>query len=104
MLSLHPETIRRAIAAGELQAANSGGKTHYRISRAAITMWWQSRGGGVLFPNPGPSLPPNPERKAAINAAYGSMRRGDGGGRVERLLAEKREDVEREISRETTRS
>jgi excisionase family DNA binding protein len=49
IVGLHPLTIRRAIAAGELKAANGGGKSPYRISRADLETFWRARGGGALL-------------------------------------------------------
>lgn len=49
LVRLAPITIRRAIRAGELRAANGGGKSGYRITRADISSWWRGRGGGDLF-------------------------------------------------------
>ena len=49
LVRLAPITIRRAIRAGALRAANGGGKSGYRITRGDIEAWWQSRGGGSLF-------------------------------------------------------
>lgn len=48
LVSKHPLTIRRAIAAGELKASG-GGKSHYRISRGDLEAWWRERGGGALL-------------------------------------------------------
>jgi excisionase family DNA binding protein len=48
--NMHPLTIRRAIAAGELKAASNGAKGHYRITRADANAWWKGRGGSGLFP------------------------------------------------------
>ena len=50
IVGVHPHTIRRAIAGGELKAANGGGKSPYRISRPDAEAWWRARGGGALFP------------------------------------------------------
>lgn len=47
VLSCHKETLRRAIAAGELQAARLG--REYRISRADLQAFWTAQGGGELF-------------------------------------------------------
>lgn len=47
VLSCHKETLRRAIAAGELQAARLG--REYRISRADLQAFWTAQGGGALF-------------------------------------------------------
>jgi excisionase family DNA binding protein len=49
MVRLAPITILRAIRAGELRAANGGGKSGYRITRGDISAWWRGRGGGDLF-------------------------------------------------------
>ena len=118
LISVHPDTIRRAIAAGELKAAHGGGRSHYRISRADAQNWWESRGGGILFPEikpvhsqsngpsmaekemthigPGQKIVP-PDRIAAILALRGSMKRaGDEGRRVERFMEEKHADTKRE--------
>ena len=97
LVAVHPDTIRRAIAAGELRAANSGGRTHYRVSRMDAEAWWRARGGGSLFVAtvPAPSL--NLDRTAAILAVRGAMRRPDSDGRVvERFMAEKHAEIERE--------
>lgn len=51
---LHPLTIRRAIAAGELKAANGGGRSPYRSSKSDAQAWWRARGGGVIFDGPEP--------------------------------------------------
>lgn len=58
-----PDTIRRAIASGELQAANGGGKSPYRITKSAADAWFQQRGGGSLYGDkqaPAPSFPSEP--------------------------------------------
>lgn len=47
VLSCHKETLRRAIQAGELQAARLG--REYRISRADLQAFWTVQGGGELF-------------------------------------------------------
>ena len=47
VLSCHKETLRRAIALGELQAARLG--REYRISRTDLRVFWIARGGGELF-------------------------------------------------------
>lgn len=47
VLSCHKETLRRAIAAGEMQAARVG--SAYRISRADLQAFWTAQGGGELF-------------------------------------------------------
>lgn len=47
MLGLHPQTLRRAIHAGELKALKL--HKHYRVSRLELAAWWRERGGGELF-------------------------------------------------------
>ncbi len=49
LTGLHQLTIRRAIAQGELKAANGGGRSQYRISCADAESWWRGRGGGTLL-------------------------------------------------------
>ena len=97
LVAVHPDTIRRAIAAGELRAANSGGKTHYRVSRMDAEAWWRARGGGSLFVPGVPAPSPTPDRTAAILAVRGAMRRPTSDGRMaERFMSEKHADNERE--------
>ena len=59
VLSCHKETLRRAIQAGELQAARLG--REYRISRADLQNFWTAQGGGELFM---PESGPDPETLA----------------------------------------
>lgn len=47
-----PQTIRRAIASGNLRAAQSGEHGHFRISRTEAQEWWRNRGGGALWDGP----------------------------------------------------
>lgn len=47
LLSCHPETLRRAIRKGELQAAKLG--RGFRISRSDLQAFWTANGGGELF-------------------------------------------------------
>lgn len=49
ILECHPETLRKAIKAGELKAAKIG--TEYRISKSDLQDFWTIRGGGKLFPD-----------------------------------------------------
>lgn len=51
LVGVHPQTIRRAIEAGELKAAQSGQHGHFRVSHAEAQIWWTQRGGGVLLRN-----------------------------------------------------
>ena len=52
LVGMHPESIRRAIRTGELEAARLGHRT-YRIEKTALDAWWQSKGGRTLFPSAG---------------------------------------------------
>lgn len=61
LLSCHKETLRRAIQAGELQAARLG--REYRISRADLEVFWTAQGGGELF-TPEQAAEPDPPVKA----------------------------------------
>ncbi len=66
LTGLHALTIRRAISAGELKAANGGGRSHYRISRADAESWWQGRGGGTLLGDSASApTPDTPQARAA---------------------------------------
>ncbi len=49
LVGVHPQTVRRAIDAGQLKAAQSGEKGHHRISYTEAQLWWQRRGGGALM-------------------------------------------------------
>ena len=62
VLSCHKETLRRAIQAGELQAARLG--REYRISRADLQAFWTAQGGGELF-TPEQSQEDEPREKVA---------------------------------------
>lgn len=44
------ETIRRAIRADDLPAAQAGKRGPYRITRQALNEWFEKKGGGPLFP------------------------------------------------------
>lgn len=47
MLGCCRETVRRAIRCGQLRACRVG--TDFRISRAELRAYWESRGGWKLF-------------------------------------------------------
>ncbi len=47
LLQVHPETLRRAIKAGQLLAAKIG--KEYRISKTDLEAYWTAKGGGALF-------------------------------------------------------
>jgi len=68
VLSCHKETLRRAIAAGELRAARLG--REYRISRADLRAFWTAQGGGELFsPDQGADAPDQAKPGEAKEAA-----------------------------------
>ena len=48
LLNCHPETLRRAVRKGSLQAARLG--RGYRFSRSDLQTFWTAQGGGQLFP------------------------------------------------------
>lgn len=50
---LHPETLRKEIKKGSLQAALLGKK--YVISKIELEDWFKKRGGGRLFNEKSPS-------------------------------------------------
>ncbi len=65
LAGVHPQTIRRAIQAGELRAATGfQGRGHARISRTDAEVWWRGRGGGTLLGDLAPieSAPTNQAR------------------------------------------
>jgi excisionase family DNA binding protein len=47
LLSCHPETLRRAIRQGRLEAGKLG--KDYRISRVDLMAYYKRQGGGELF-------------------------------------------------------
>ena len=65
ILGVHPETVRRAIRAGELAAFKM--HLHYRVSRLELAKWWRSRGGGELFADV--TLPPAEPKKPRTKKA-----------------------------------
>jgi excisionase family DNA binding protein len=58
MIGIHAATLRRAVEAGELKAMRLS--RHYRVSRAELEAWWQSKGGGQLFSTDAAVLPASP--------------------------------------------
>jgi excisionase family DNA binding protein len=42
-LAVHPETVRKWIKSGELEATNLGGRAGYRISKSAIDRFLKER-------------------------------------------------------------
>ena len=75
VLSCHRETLRRAIAAGELRAARLG--REYRISRVDLQTFWNMQGGGDLFDKeavpaePEAASPDPPRTKARMKPPQG---------------------------------
>lgn len=102
LVGVHPQTIRRAIEAGELKAAQSGQHGHFRISRTEAQQWWKGRGGGTLWDEPKPAENTPETRAAGILEALesGDMRRRNR-AIIELAHAdeETRELVENEIER-----
>ena len=47
ILDVHPDTIRRAIKAGKLKAAQIG--RDYKIAKSELDRFFQAKGGGRLF-------------------------------------------------------
>lgn len=48
LLRVHPETLRRAIRAGELKAARLGHRT-VRIAKDDLIAWFREKGGDQLY-------------------------------------------------------
>jgi excisionase family DNA binding protein len=86
LTGLHPLTIRRAIGNGELKAANGGGRSHYRISRADAEAWWRGRGGGTLLGD------------ATINTTTGEAKPGDVPEQTTGTVTEQAEALWRELT------
>jgi excisionase family DNA binding protein len=95
IVGLHPLTIRRAIAAGELKAANGGGKSPYRISRADLETWWRARGGGVLQEATANASHEGDETEALLDATAAAARRAGytTEADIDRLITEVRAEL-----------
>lgn len=50
LLKVHPQTIRKYIADGALDAVKLG--RVWRIDRPALERWWRAQGGTALFTDP----------------------------------------------------
>jgi excisionase family DNA binding protein len=109
LAGVHPQTIRRAIHAGELRAATGfQGKGHARISRTDAEVWWRGRGGGTLLGDltplesaPSPSGTTTISREEAKAKGYGFLK-----GRIrssDDFLADKHAEAERERQRDDAR-
>lgn len=76
VLSCHKETLRRAIQAGELQAARLG--REYRVSRADLQAFWTAQGGGELFSPEAAAEPEVQEKQTEVKEAAAKQRRPSG--------------------------
>ncbi len=97
--NMHPLTIRRAIAAGELKAASNGAKGHYRITRADANAWWKGRGGSDLFPEFASVQQPKPK---AARRAFGLLTtdpNATGTRTVDDFLADRRAEAQTELDK-----
>lgn len=78
LAGVHPQTIRRAIQAGELRAATGGFKAHARISRTDAEVWWRGRGGGTLVgdltPLESEPTPPARTKREARAKGFGFLK------------------------------
>lgn len=59
-----PSTVQKWIREGYLYAVTVG--REYRISKADANAWWQSRGGGLLYPEAGIGEVPDDADEAQI--------------------------------------
>ncbi len=104
LVRLAPITILRAIRAGELRAANGGGKSGYRITRGDISAWWSGRGGGDLFAADGNQATQEQEAKMRAFLSLADELRpvieagGFSGGDGAAMVREGREERDRHIS------
>lgn len=109
LAGVHPQTIRRAIHAGELRAATGfQGKGHARISRTDAEVWWRGRGGGTLLGDLTPlesalaaTATATISRAEARAKGYGFLK-----GRVrssDDFLADRHAEAERERQRDDAR-
>ena len=55
VLNCHPQTLRRAVRNGSLQAAKVG--KAFTISRSDLEAYYQAKGGGRLFANDAQDVP-----------------------------------------------
>ena len=70
LANVNPQTIRRAIAKGELKAAKSGHYSQARISRTDAEIWWRERGGGTLLGDLTPTVALDAETTAGQFADF----------------------------------
>jgi excisionase family DNA binding protein len=70
LAGVNPQTIRRAIAKGELKAAKSGLHTQARISRTDAELWWRGRGGGTILGDLAPTATQDTEATAGHLADF----------------------------------
>jgi excisionase family DNA binding protein len=104
LAGVHPQTIRRAIQAGELKAATGfQGKGHARISRTDAEVWWRGRGGGTLLGDLTPleSAPAPTDRKAA-RRGFGLLANdpnATGARTVDDFLADRHAEAQAELEK-----
>jgi excisionase family DNA binding protein len=67
VLSVHAETLRRAVRRGDLKAAYIANR--FRISEAELERYWDSLGGGQLWDRPKTAKSTPAVRAAAPKAA-----------------------------------
>lgn len=94
--NMHPLTIRRAIAAGELPAASNGRKGHYRITRADANAWWKARGGSGLFPEFAGTQAPRPKAARRAFGLLASDPNATGKRTVDDFLADRHAEAQAE--------
>ena len=100
LAGVHPQTIRRAIQAGELKAATGGFKGHARISRTDAEVWWRGRGGGTLLgdltPLESSSTNPVRTRREAREKGFGFLK-----GKIssDEFLADRRAQAQAEADK-----
>ncbi len=107
LAGVHPQTIRRAIQAGELKAATGfHGRGHARISRTDAEVWWRGRGGGTLLGDLTP-LESAPEPSAISRAEARAKGYGFLKGRVsssDDFLADKHAQAQAELEKDAERT
>ena len=87
LLSCHPETLRRAIRKGHLQAAKLG--RGFRISRVDLEAFWTASGGGTLFDVP---LEPGQEGEIKVTPPSKPEKKPDTSPRQLSLLGQVEQD------------
>lgn len=107
LAGVHQQTIRRAIAKGELKAARNGRYSQARVSRTDAEIWWRERGGGTLLGDLAPTVAPvqtgaKTSRKEAIARGFGFLK---GKARSsDDFLAERHAEARAETEKDETRA